>query len=63
MTKQPPLPSERSMPNVTTPPLIESDDWDDISPYEAAAIQRRKENRELLVTLGLVKVHKLLLQD
>ena len=47
------------MPDLSPPSVISDSgsDISDISPYEAAAIWRREENCQLLVSLGLLQVN------
>ena len=49
-----------TIPDVSTPSVTSISDseseYSEISPYEAAALQRREENRNLLESLGLIKV-------
>ena len=49
-----------SIPDVSTPSVSSISDskseCSEISPYEAAALQRREENRQLIESLGLIKV-------
>lgn len=63
-TKQPPLfPVQQgnAMPNVTPPDISDSDSDLEISSYEANAIRRREENRQLLASLGLLQVRTYIL--